>query len=160
MNPKPSNEPDNDHLRLAAHWASTAITHAQTEMLSSIHHNTARTAAETARQAEILESLDRSYRTSTELHGQEMKELERGITASCTQLDQLNRLVDALDANIADLDAQMSKAEAAVGLSLTGRLEQLARFFGPSTGGVPYRRQWASKNKAVPRIVNVSEYLD
>ncbi|KAJ1906974.1 hypothetical protein LPJ81_001050 [Coemansia sp. IMI 209127] len=164
----PNDDSPNHHLRLAAHWAATAITHAQTEMLSSIHSNITQAKSETDRQSESLESLDQSFATSTALQEQEMKELECGIRGSCDQLDQLAKLVDALDKNIDQLETQMSKAETAVGLSLTGRLEQLARFFGSSASaaiggsnsGVPYLRQWAPRDRAIPQIVNVSEYLD
>ncbi|KAJ2537908.1 hypothetical protein EV175_006581 [Coemansia sp. RSA 1933] len=168
MDPENSDDLPDHHMRLAAHWAATAITHAQTEMLSSIQSNITQAKLETDRQTEILGSLDFSYTTSTALRDQELKELESGISGSCEQIDRFGLLVDALEQNIDELEAQMSKAETAVGISLTGRLEQLARFFGSSASaaigganpGVPYLRQWAPKDKAIPQVVKVSEYLD
>ncbi|KAJ2386475.1 hypothetical protein GGI23_006479 [Coemansia sp. RSA 2559] len=164
----PNDDSPNHHLRLAAHWAATAIAHAQTEMLSSIHSNITQAKSETDRQSGLLESLDQSFCTSMALRDQEMKELEGEIKSSCAQLDQLAKLANVLDKNIDELETQMGKAETAVGLSLTGRLEQLARYFGSSAtaaiggsnSGVPYLRQWAPKDKAIPQVVNVSDYLD
>ncbi|KAJ2659193.1 hypothetical protein IWW48_003629 [Coemansia sp. RSA 1200] len=177
----PSSSSDR-HLRLAAHWAATAIAHAQDEMLSSIQHNITQAAVETERQFEHLESLDSAYHESQHIWTRESRQIKQDIAdSSCAQLDTLSGLVDRLESDLAELENQIGRAESAVGLSLTGRIEQFARFLGSSaaavsfrnlgstappdptsTGaaGVPYLRQWAAKDIAVPHVTRISDYFD
>ncbi|KAJ2761260.1 hypothetical protein H4S06_001295 [Coemansia sp. BCRC 34490] len=182
-----SSSPDR-HLRLAAHWAATAIAHAQEEMLSSIQHNVTQATVETERQFEHLESLDTAYHESQHIWDRESRQIQQSVTdSSCAQLDTLSELVDRLESDLTELENQIGRAESAMGLSLTGRIEQFARFLGSSaaavsfrslgstappgsastgTGagasaaGVPYLRQWAAKDIAVPHVTRISDYFD
>ncbi|KAJ1957558.1 hypothetical protein GGI12_004995 [Dipsacomyces acuminosporus] len=112
---------------------------------------------------------------STEILGHDLatekQQLSKDIHEACAQLESLNKLVDDIDQNLRQMESAVSKAESAIGMSLSGRLEQLAKFIGSTASGaqgagsrgaagVPYLRQWAPKEQAIPQVVNVSEYFD
>ncbi|KAJ1878091.1 hypothetical protein H4R99_001165 [Coemansia sp. RSA 1722] len=88
------------------------------------------------------------------------------VDQSCGQIERLGKLMDAVEKNLGELEDAMDKAEGAVGISIGGRLEQFAKMLGSSVSGggasmgVPYLRQWADKDKAVPKVISTGEYLD
>ncbi|KAI9500872.1 hypothetical protein GGI25_005018 [Coemansia spiralis] len=147
-----------DHLRLAAHWATTTIAHAQDSTLSNIQSHILHTQEETTRQQTLVDSINKQFATIQDTIQEETQVL--GNMAVCGQIDALGALLDALEKDLDVMEDQVSKAEAAVGLTLGGRLEQLARFLGPkriAEPGIPYLRQWAPK--ANINVTKVSDYI-
>ncbi|KAJ1719722.1 hypothetical protein LPJ53_005557, partial [Coemansia erecta] len=147
---------------LAAQWASVSLSRAQTEMLSSIESRIQATEQTTHSHASTVDSISSQYQTVQRIQRAENERMLADVPRVCEQIDRLGLLVDAVEKNLGELEDAMGKAEAAVGISLGGRLEQLARFLGSGgkTQGVPYLRQWAPKEQAIPKVINTSEFLD
>ncbi|KAJ2792522.1 hypothetical protein H4R21_006158, partial [Coemansia helicoidea] len=72
--------------------------------------------------------------------------------------------------NVGEMEAAMGLAESAVGLTLGSRVEQFARFLHRSAlqyagadaarpAGVPYLRQWAPREQAIPRVIDHTQYI-
>ncbi|KAI7821273.1 hypothetical protein BX661DRAFT_200742 [Kickxella alabastrina] len=159
-----------DHLRLAAHWASTSIETAQSSLLSTIEDRIQTTTDRTNHQQTVLKSIESQYKAYQQLQQSETQALAKDLETSFEQIDRLGALVDAVEKNLDQLEVALGNAESAVGLTLGGRLEQLAtRFFGTGGGatagaaesnaGVPYLRQWAPKEQGIPKIISTTEYL-
>ncbi|KAJ1820443.1 hypothetical protein LPJ75_000938 [Coemansia sp. RSA 2598] len=161
--PQQQNIPE--HLKLAAQWASSSINHAQTTVLSATQHRINQVAEKTERQQEILDGIERQCLAIEATRQAEISGIGEMVGRSCAQIERLGVLVDAVEKNLGEMELAMDKAEGAVGLSIGGRLEQLAKLLGSSVGagtapGVPYLRQWASKEEAVPKVINTKEYLN
>ncbi|KAJ2087834.1 hypothetical protein GGI09_006472 [Coemansia sp. S100] len=139
-----------EHLRLAEYWANTSIAKAQDTQLSEIHSQliSANTVASSHAVQELYDQTTQALESLT----LERHQLTANMQMARGQLDTALVLVSALDANIAQMEAALSQAESAVGLTLGGRLSQLARM----TPGVPYLRQWSEK---VPKVLNVNKYI-
>ncbi|KAJ2814018.1 hypothetical protein H4S07_000220 [Coemansia furcata] len=148
-----SNNTPPEHLRLAAYWAATTVASAQDTQLASLHAQIA--SASTALNSHVAEDVNEQARQALEVRAREQQQISNDIRRPCAQLDRALALTAALEANIGELEAALSKAESAVGLTLGGRLSQLARGGGPG-GGVPYLRQWQG---AVPKVLDPGEYL-
>ncbi|KAJ1842884.1 hypothetical protein LPJ73_005659 [Coemansia sp. RSA 2703] len=150
------------HLELAAQWASVSLSRAQTEMLSTIETRIQATQQTTHNHEATIGSISSQYQTVQRLQRAEQARMVADVPTVCEQIDRLGQLMDAVERNLGELEEAMGKAEAAVGISLGGRLEQLARFLssGGKPQGVPYLRQWAPKEQAVPKVIKTSDFLD
>ncbi|KAJ1953266.1 hypothetical protein EC988_003091 [Linderina pennispora] len=146
------------HLALAAAWADSLISTAQSEQLSDIHAQAQQTQIATDRLSTAASRLESLYTETSKAFSIEHAHLDHSITASCRQLDTLGKLADALEASLGELERQVSSAETATGMSLGGRLSELSRLFSPNTG-IPYLRQWAPKHQAVPEIPQTKDYF-
>ncbi|KAJ2827583.1 hypothetical protein FBU31_003131 [Coemansia sp. 'formosensis'] len=142
-----------EHLRLAAFWAANTVGSAQDEQLASLHAQIA--SASAVAHSHVAEDVSEQARQALEARAREQQQISNDIRHPCAQLDRALTLFTALEANISELEAALSKAESAVGLTLSGRLTQLTRM-GPGGGGVPYLRQWAG---SVPKVLDIEDYL-
>ncbi|KAJ2802226.1 hypothetical protein H4R20_003362 [Coemansia guatemalensis] len=150
-----------EHIRLVGHWADATLTQAQGNQFTAIQERIATATTHSSQTQTTISSIESQYNIASDIIQEERKVIDRQLAGAATQLDQLGQLVDALDKNVAEMEAAMSKAEDAVGMSLGGRLEQLARFFGSSalSGGVPYLRQWAPRDSAIPKPIDINQYF-
>ncbi|PIA13250.1 hypothetical protein COEREDRAFT_89707 [Coemansia reversa NRRL 1564] len=153
-----------EHIRLAGHWVDSTLTHAQSEQFSKIQEQITTATTHSTQTQTSISTIESQYNIASDIIQDERKVINRQLTGAAIQLDKLSQLVDALDKNVIEMEEAMSKAEDAVGMSLGGRLEQLARFFGSSalsnTSGVPYLRQWAPRDSAIPKPINTSHYFN
>ncbi|KAJ2472745.1 hypothetical protein EV174_005790 [Coemansia sp. RSA 2320] len=159
-NQSPATTVPNEHLRLASYWVSTVVAKAQDTQLAQMHAQLASANTTLTLQTQTATELESQLAESTKQLTQERQALSHGILQTCGQLDQVNKLLEAIEQNVSQMETALSKAESAVGLTLAGRLEQFARQFHPSSLGVPYLRQWAAtKSEAVPKVLKVDEYI-
>ncbi|KAI8319490.1 hypothetical protein GQ54DRAFT_313527 [Martensiomyces pterosporus] len=157
--------PENSHLLLAGKWADRALSTAQDDVLKDISQRIATAKDSTQR---LTATAVESDQVLNQALASEKQALADEVRGTCAQLEVLGKLVDDIDQNLKQMERAMSKAESAVGLSLGGRLEQLAKFLGTVTpassgtqvAGVPYLRQWAPREQAIPQVLRVSEYFD
>ncbi|KAJ2776798.1 hypothetical protein H4R18_005480 [Coemansia javaensis] len=156
-----SNQVPEQHLALAAQWADAALAAALDAPAAAVRGRVDAVERGVGAALQQAAELEARHAVAAELLGLERAALRQQMDGLARQVDAVARLVDAVERNVAQMEDAMDRAESAVGLSLGGRLEQLARFLGRpgAAAGVPYLRQWAPRDQAIPSVVDYREYI-
>ncbi|KAJ2715296.1 hypothetical protein H4R19_001279 [Coemansia spiralis] len=159
-----------EHLRLAGQWADAALHKAADAQVHEIQARAEAVSRTTADAQWQVAAIEAQHSVAADILRVEMAAVREQVGGLAQQSDRLAQLMDALDRNVSEMEDAMRLAEGAVGMTLGNRVEQLAHFLKRSAlqyagasaaqpAGVPYLRQWAPRDQAIPRVIDHTQYI-